>query len=77
MKTLENGDVALTEEEFSTEKNRMYYLGKQDGALEFSRQLIKSIELDQLRAATQLLHEAGRMMTRAGYMVDKVNRKQR
>ena len=45
--------------------------GKQQAREELAAQK-QVIQLEQLKAATELLHEAGKLLSRAGYMVGKI-----
>ncbi len=61
-----------TQEEFDRMQEQRdstgYYRGVADTEAKY-----RQIKVDQVRAATELMEQAGRIMSRAGYMIGKIN----
>lgn len=53
-------------------ESRAFYEGKNAAQAELKEQFA-SAKLAQMQAAVKLMEEAGRVMSRAGYMIGKIN----
>lgn len=73
-KTIAQLEHALEEANCNTQHafNRGIDKGKRDEQASFSQQK-EAIRLQQQMAAAKLIEEIGRMASRVGYMLDKVN----